>query len=154
MFTLVRERVLHPFLTKNALYVVLNHFFLLSTNRKGYYGWEDHRNPRAYKGTRGGLAVCISACDDDGNAADTSAFSGEESAGALTFSFIQAMQDEPNLTYGNLLNSIRSTIRGAKEKTFGQNDRQLGMNSRMQYAHEPQLTSSEKFDIYSKSIVI
>ena len=23
-------------------------------------------------GTRGGLAVCISACDDDGNAADTS----------------------------------------------------------------------------------
>jgi len=44
----------------------------LSTNRKGYYGWEDHRNPRFYKGTRGGLAVCISACDDDGNAADTS----------------------------------------------------------------------------------
>jgi len=45
----------------------------LSSNRKGYYGWEDQRNPRAgYKGTRGGLAVCISACDDDGNAADTS----------------------------------------------------------------------------------
>jgi len=45
------------------------------------------------------------------------------------------MQEEPNLTYGNLLNSIRSTIRGAKEKTFGPNDQQLGMNSRMQYAH-------------------
>ncbi|WVZ19414.1 hypothetical protein V8G54_006736 [Vigna mungo] len=28
-------------------------------------------NPRDYKGTRGGLAVCISACDDDRNAADT-----------------------------------------------------------------------------------
>ncbi|TKY71470.1 Metacaspase-1 protein [Spatholobus suberectus] len=128
--------------------------FMCRMNRKGYYGWEDHRHPRAgYKGTRGGLAVCISACDDDGNAADTSAFGSEESAGALTFSFIQAMQDEPNLTYGRLLNSMRSTIRGAKEKTFGLNDQELTMNTRQQYAHEPQLSSSEKFDIYSKSII-
>lgn len=45
------------------------------------------------------------------------------------------MQDEPNLTYGQLLNSMRSTIRGAKEKTFGQNDQGLNMNTRQQYAH-------------------
>ncbi|KAG5000527.1 hypothetical protein JHK87_021599 [Glycine soja] len=127
--------------------------FMCRMNRKGYYGWEDQRNPRAgYKGTRGGLAVCISACDDDGNAADTSALSGEESSGALTFSFIQAMQNESNLTYGHLLNSMRSTIRGAKEKAFGQNDQDFTMNTRQQYTHEPQLSSSEKFDIYSKSI--
>ncbi|KAL2342096.1 hypothetical protein Fmac_010036 [Flemingia macrophylla] len=129
--------------------------FMCRMNRKGYYGWEDHRHPRAgYKGTRGGLAVCISACDDDGNAADTSAFSSEESAGALTFTFIQAMQDEPNLTYGHLLNSMRSTIRGAKEKTFGLNDQELAMNTRQQYSNEPQLSCSEKFDIYSKPIVM
>ncbi|WVZ19416.1 hypothetical protein V8G54_006738 [Vigna mungo] len=36
-----------------------------------YFSDTDHRNPRAYKGTRGGLAVCISASDDDRNAADT-----------------------------------------------------------------------------------
>ncbi|KAK7412154.1 hypothetical protein VNO78_03603 [Psophocarpus tetragonolobus] len=129
--------------------------FMCRINRKGYYGWEDHRHPRAgYKGTRGGLAVCISACDDDGNAADTSAFSGEESAGALTFSFIQTMQHEANLTYGQLLNSMRSIVRGAKEKTFGLKDPEFTMNTRRQYAHEPQLSSSEKFDIYSKSIVM
>lgn len=129
--------------------------FMCRVNRKGYYGWEDHRHPRSgYKGTRGGLAVCISACDDDGNAADTSAFSSEESSGALTFSFIQAMQDEPNLTYGQLLNSMRSTIRGAKENEFGLNDQDHAMNTRQQYAHEPQLSCSEKFDIYSKPIVM
>ncbi|XP_027339428.1 metacaspase-1-like [Abrus precatorius] len=130
--------------------------FMCRMNRKGYYGWEDHRHPRAgYKGTRGGLALCISACDDDGNAADTSAFSGvEQSVGALTYSFIQAMQDEPNLTYGRLLNSMRSIIRGAKEGTFGLNHQELTLDTRQQYAHESQLSSSEKFDIYSKSIVM
>jgi len=45
------------------------------------------------------------------------------------------MQDEPSLTYGNLLNSIRSTIREAKEKAFGPNDEEFSMNSRLQYAH-------------------
>ncbi|XP_061365474.1 metacaspase-1-like [Gastrolobium bilobum] len=135
---------------------VLDLPFMCRMNRKGYYGWEDHRNPRAgYKGTGGGLAVCISACDDDGNAADTSAFSGMESAGALTYSFIQAMQDEPKLiTYGRLLSAMRSTIRGAKEGTFGLNNQELAMETRQQYAHEPQLSSSEKFDIYSKSIAM
>ncbi|CAJ1963477.1 unnamed protein product [Sphenostylis stenocarpa] len=128
--------------------------FMCRMNRKGHYGWQDHRNRRTYKGTRGGLAVCISACDDDGSAADTSAFSGVESTGALTFSFIQAMQNQSNLTYGNLLNSMRSTIRGAKERTFGPTDRQFSMNTRLQYVHEPQLSSSEMFEIYSKTIVI
>ncbi|KAJ1396507.1 Caspase-like domain superfamily [Sesbania bispinosa] len=134
---------------------VLDLPFMCRMNRKGYYGWEDHRHPRAgYKGTRGGLAVCISACDDDGNAADTSAFSGMESSGALTYSFIQAMQDEPKLTYGRLLNVMRSTIRGAKEGTFGPNYQEHALNNRQQYAHEPQLSSSEKFDIYSKPVVM
>ncbi|CAJ2633225.1 metacaspase-1-like isoform X4 [Trifolium pratense] len=133
---------------------VLDLPFMCRINRKGYYGWEDHRHPRAgYKGTRGGLAVCISACDDDGSAADTSAFSGMESAGALTYSFIQAMQVGRNLTYGQLLNGMRSTIRGAREK-FGPDYQEHVMENRQQYAHEPQLSSSEKFDIYSKYIAM
>ncbi|KAK7302530.1 hypothetical protein RJT34_13422 [Clitoria ternatea] len=152
---LPRGATLHALVDTCFSGTILDLPFMCRMNRKGYYGWEDHRHPRAgYKGTRGGLAVCISACDDDGNAADTSALSGMESAGALTYSFIQAMQDEPNLTYGRLLNSMRSTIRGAKEGTFGLNDQQPIMNTRQQYAHEPQLSSSEKFDIYSKTIVM
>ncbi|XP_058771732.1 metacaspase-1-like [Vicia villosa] len=134
---------------------VLDLPFMCRMNRKGYYGWEDHRSHRAgYKGTRGGLAVCISACDDDGSAADTSAFSGMESAGALTYSFIQAMQVERKLTYGQLLNAMRSSIRGAREGMFGPNQQQHVMETRQTYAHDPQLSSSEKFDIYSKTIAI
>ncbi|CAL0309505.1 unnamed protein product [Lupinus luteus] len=128
--------------------------FMCRINRKGYYGWEDHRSHRAgYKGTRGGLAVCISACDDDGSAADTSAFSMERT-GALTYSFIQAMQDKPKLTYGNLLHAMRSKIREAKEGIFGQNNQEYHMNTQQQHVNEPQLSCSEKFDIYSKSIAL
>ncbi|KAK7328145.1 hypothetical protein VNO77_22241 [Canavalia gladiata] len=150
---LPRGAKLHALIDTCFSGTILDLPFMCRMNRKGYYGWEDHRHPVAgYKGSRGGLAICISACDDDGNAADTSAFSGVESTGALTYSFIQAMQDESNLTYGRLLNSMRSIIRGAKEGTFGLNDQELTMDTRQQYAHEPQLSSSEKFDIYSKSI--
>lgn len=42
------------------------------------------------------------------------AFTGKDSTGALTYSFIQAVQNEPGLTYGRLLNSMRYAIREAK----------------------------------------
>ncbi|KAL1289590.1 metacaspase-1-like isoform X1 [Arachis ipaensis] len=137
---------------------VLDLPFMCRMNRKGYYGWEDHRTRRgAFKGTNGGVAVCISACDDDGSAADTSAFSGMESAGALTYNFIQAMQGEAKMTYGRLLNAMRSTIRNAKEGHFGHQAEEYGygrMDSRLHYAHEPQLSSSHMFEIYSKPILL
>lgn len=43
---------------------------MLGSFRIGSFGWKDHRHRKAgNKGTRGGLAVCISACDDgDGKA--------------------------------------------------------------------------------------
>lgn len=34
--------------------------------------------------------------------------------GAMTYSFIQALQNEPGLTYGRLLNTMRCAIRDAK----------------------------------------
>lgn len=44
----------------------------------GSFGWKDHRHRRAgYKGTKGGLVVCISACDDDGNVARKSVSNNE-----------------------------------------------------------------------------
>lgn len=42
------------------------------------------------------------------------ALAGKASTGALTYCFIQAVQSEPGLTYGRLLNSIRQQIREAK----------------------------------------
>ena len=45
---------------------------VLLLSREGYYRWVDHSIPyAAYKGTRGGLAISISACDDDQNSGDT-----------------------------------------------------------------------------------
>jgi hypothetical protein len=42
------------------------------------------------------------------------AFTSKVATGALTYSFIQAVQNEPGLTYGRLLNSMRYAIREAK----------------------------------------
>nr|GEV56024.1 hypothetical protein [Tanacetum cinerariifolium] len=48
--------------------------FLCTMNQDGLYKWEEQQ--LSYKGTRGGKAVCISACADNQNSADTSAFTG------------------------------------------------------------------------------
>lgn len=46
--------------------------FITSVSRDGNYRWEDQRRPSAaYKGTSGGVAVCISACDDHQTSSDT-----------------------------------------------------------------------------------
>ena len=42
------------------------------------------------------------------------ALSGQALTGAMTYSFIQAAQNEPGLTYGRLLSAMRTTIREAK----------------------------------------
>ncbi|XP_073110217.1 metacaspase-1 isoform X2 [Elaeis guineensis] len=130
--------------------------YLCRFNRGGFYQWEDHRPPSGvYKGTSGGLAVLISGCDDHQTSADTNAFAGSTSTGAMTYSFIQALEFEPGTTYGRLLTSMRSAIRDANtgigsgpiasllSKVFG-----LGLTQ------EPQLSSSEMFDIYRKPFLL
>lgn len=42
------------------------------------------------------------------------ALAGNAATGALTYSLIQAVENEPGLTYGRLLNSMRHAIRSAK----------------------------------------
>ncbi|KAF5183574.1 Metacaspase-1 [Thalictrum thalictroides] len=84
--------------------------YLCRMNKNGYYSWENH-SPN--KGTSGGLAVSFSACDDHQTSADTSALSGNTMTGAMTYSFIQAAQSSPGLTYGSLLNAMRVAIREA-----------------------------------------
>ncbi|CAA2969505.1 Hypothetical predicted protein [Olea europaea subsp. europaea] len=54
-------------------------------NREGYFKWGDHRIPHAaYKGTLGGNAISISACDDHRNSADPTV-SGQEPLFLLDF---------------------------------------------------------------------
>lgn len=80
--------------------------------------WEDHRI-RSYKGTNGGIAISISACDDHQNSGDTTAFTGFPT-GALTYSFIQTLEQETKLTYGRLIMSMQNKIQET-QKALGLN---------------------------------
>ncbi|KAL3843760.1 hypothetical protein ACJIZ3_001163 [Penstemon smallii] len=116
-------------------------------NREGYFKWEDHQIPHAaYKGTSGGRATSISACDDHQNSGDTTAFTGI-ATGALTFSFVQALKQEPRLTYGRLLMVMHETIGAVRQG--------VGLNSNEPHlSQEPRLSCSEKIDIHSKRLCI
>ncbi|KAL5564077.1 hypothetical protein UlMin_033824 [Ulmus minor] len=91
----------------------LDHPFLCRMNRDGNYMWEDQRVSSVYKGTSGGLAISISACDDNHTCEVTNAFARNPLIGALTYSFIQAVQNEIAsagtglLTYGCSLGAMR-----------------------------------------------
>ncbi|KAH7511274.1 hypothetical protein FEM48_ZijujUnG0028800 [Ziziphus jujuba var. spinosa] len=72
--------------------------------------WVDNRPPSGVdKGTGGGLAICISACNDDKLASDTSAFGAGTKTlnGAMTFILCRALKQKPDITYGALLNTIQ-----------------------------------------------
>ncbi|XP_008453837.1 metacaspase-1-like isoform X2 [Cucumis melo] len=99
--------------------------FLCRMHKSGSYTWEDHRPPSGvYKGTNGGEVISFSGCDDDQTAADTQAMSKVTTTGAMTFSFIKAIESGEATTYGGSF--------------FGR----LGQ--------EPQLTAHSTFDVYSK----
>ncbi|MFS7985685.1 hypothetical protein Hanom_Chr11g01001431 [Helianthus anomalus] len=119
--------------------------FLCTINQDGLYKWEEHQLTN--KGTRGGKAVCISACADDQYSGDTSAYTGK-AIGALTFSFIQTMEKESNLTYGKLLTSMRKKVNQAQQVV----GRFAPHASPM--SQEPQLSSSKRFEIYSEPVII
>ncbi|KAJ9561282.1 hypothetical protein OSB04_006442 [Centaurea solstitialis] len=119
--------------------------FLCKINKHGLYMWEEQQ--LSNKGTSGGKAFCISACADDQNSADTSAFTGK-SIGAFTFSFIQAIESETKHTYGTLLSSMRKKVHLAQQVV----GRFVPFASSM--SQEPQLSSSTRFEIYSEPLML
>eukprot|EP00268_Persea_americana_P046191 TRINITY_DN4750_c0_g1_i8.p1 TRINITY_DN4750_c0_g1~~TRINITY_DN4750_c0_g1_i8.p1 ORF type:complete len:360 (+),score=41.10 TRINITY_DN4750_c0_g1_i8:167-1246(+) len=140
---------------------VLDLPFLCRMNRSGQYVWEDHR-PRSgtWKGTNGGEAISFSGCDDNQTSADTSALSRITSTGAMTYSFIEAIERGHGATYGSILNSIRTTIRSTSGGTGGGPVTSLmtmlltGGSAGGGLRQEPQLTSYERFDVYSKPFAL
>lgn len=129
--------------------------FLCRMNREGAYRWEDQGYmSTVYKGTRGGLALCISACDDNQTSVDTTALSGGTATGAMTYSFIQAMLKGHELTYGHLLIAMRHTIREASARVRFKGPIASLVNKLLGagWTQEPQLSSSEVFDIYATKI--
>ncbi|KAJ8540185.1 hypothetical protein K7X08_026574 [Anisodus acutangulus] len=116
-----------------------------------FVGWTG-----AWKGTNGGEVISFSGCDDHQKSADTDSLSKVTSTGAMTFSFIQAIERGQGTTYGSILNAIRSFIRGS-DSDLGSNivtflltmlitGGSVGFGMRQ----EPQLTSNEPFDVYTR----
>ncbi|XP_006365337.1 metacaspase-1-like [Solanum tuberosum] len=136
--------------------------YLCRMDRTGRYVWEDHR-PRSgtWKGTSGGEAISFSGCDDHQKSADTDSLAKVMSTGAMSFSFIQAIERGQGTTYGSILNAIRSSIRNSDSDlgskiasslltmlTAGRSSSGFGMRQ------EPQLTANETFDVYTKKFSI
>lgn len=83
----------------------------------GKCAWEDHTPQNGMrKGTMGGEAISFSGCDDDQTSADTKALSKITSTGAMTYSFIKAIEKGEGNTYGSLLSSMSVTVREARQK--------------------------------------
>ncbi|KAJ6794524.1 putative metacaspase-1 [Iris pallida] len=126
-------------------------------NRSGCFQWEEQKPPLwKDKGTSGGFAVCISGCDDHQTSADTTALSRSTTTGAMTYSFIHALENEPGTTYGRMLTNMRSVIRGA-DTSMHKTSHIASFVKRMfncGLTQEPQLSSSEMFDIYRKPFLL
>ncbi|KAB5532237.1 hypothetical protein DKX38_018907 [Salix brachista] len=136
---------------------VLDLPFLCKMDKSGKYVWEDHR-PRsgAWKGTSGGEVISFSGYDDDQISAETSALSKITSTGAMTYSFIQAIESGHGNTYGSMLKAMRTTIHKKINKPGGGKLPSLismllpGGLFRGGIRQEPQLTASDQFDVFSK----
>ncbi|XP_028753106.1 metacaspase-1-like [Neltuma alba] len=136
---LPRGTKLHAIIDSCKSGTVLDLPFMCRMNRLREYMWENQMRGRGHrKGTNGGTAICISACDDDGSTGDTSAFG--MGGGALTHSFIKAMRNQlattGGLSYGHLLHSMRSIILQTKQP-FALNSyhQQFHINHRQHYSN-------------------
>ena len=138
---------------------ILDLRYLCRLSRTGYWQWENHVRPGKPKGTNGGLAISISGCNDDQKSSESSVqgFSDTAAIGAMTDSFIRAVESEPGTTYGRLLSAMRATIRDSQGTgrrlpgRIGSFVRKMITSSAVQ---EPQLCSSEMFDIYRKPFLL
>ncbi|KAF8377317.1 hypothetical protein HHK36_030692 [Tetracentron sinense] len=155
---LPKGATLHAIIDSCHSGTVLDLPFLCRMNREGYYQWENHSPlSGAYKGTSGGLALSFSACDDNQTSASTTALSGTSTlTGAMTYSFIQAVQSEPGLTYGRVLTAMRSKIREANTgiRLNGPIASLIRKVLGTGLSQEPQLSSSERFDVYSRPFIL
>lgn len=148
---------LHAFIDACHSGTVLDLPYLCRTTRGAFYQWEDH-NPKSgeFKGTSGGLAICISGCDDSQSALDTQALSGSVITGAMIYSLIYAVETDPGTTYGRLLSNMRSIIRGVDVRVGLSGPIASFMKRVLSYGfkQEPQLSASEMFDIYRKPFLL
>ncbi|KAG2551515.1 hypothetical protein PVAP13_9KG401800 [Panicum virgatum] len=103
---------LHAVVDASYSATVLDLPFLCRVARNGYWQWEDQRPPSgAWKGTSGGQAVLFSGYSD-GKSNFAVMPDAYGSVGAMTHSFVRAVECEPRgVTYGRLLTSMRTIMK-------------------------------------------
>ncbi|KAL2615422.1 hypothetical protein AAZV13_08G065600 [Glycine max] len=105
--------------------------------------WEDNKPPSKEpirKHTSGGMAICLSACEDSQTAADSSGMNG-----VLTYLFTKTIREYPGITYGGLLEKMHDEIKKINRSRCNNRILQHIFNRRI--AQDPLLSSSEKFDV-------
>nr|BAK00741.1 predicted protein [Hordeum vulgare subsp. vulgare] len=119
------------------------------SKQTGRWRWRDERPMTgACKGTSGGQAVLISG-SSNGKSNMSVLPEPYATIGAMTHSFIRAVECEPRTTYGRLLTSMRAIMRDSGgncnlQGPIGGSIRRVGNFSGVE---EPQLSSAYKFDI-------
>ncbi|CAL0334351.1 unnamed protein product [Lupinus luteus] len=74
------------------------------------WGQENYNTTTTRKRTNGGVAICLSACEDSQVASDSTAFGQNRTNGVLTYLFTKAIRDYPGITYRSLLNMMHNEI--------------------------------------------
>ncbi|OIW13634.1 hypothetical protein TanjilG_07976 [Lupinus angustifolius] len=103
---------------------------------------ENHNTTTSKKCTSGGVAICLSACEDSQIASDSTTFVQNKTNGVLTYLFTKTIRECPGITYRSLLNMMRSEI----EKINASNNI-MKLIFQRKVAQDPLLSSSEKFDV-------
>ncbi|KAG6409144.1 hypothetical protein SASPL_132178 [Salvia splendens] len=112
--------------------------------------WEDNSPPSgAYKGTKGGKAICFSACEDFQLAADTTLFSSDkEMTGAMTITFINAIKESQErnekISYKGIMDAMRHSIKQAGKS--GGIFAGIRRRFHRRILQDPLLSSTEKFN--------
>ncbi|CAO2210677.1 unnamed protein product [Urochloa humidicola] len=148
---------LHAIVDTRHSGTILNLPYQCRLSRTGYWQWENRDRPMGpVTRPSGGLAISIGGRSKNQTSQDATAFSGSISTDSVTYSFIKAVESEPGPTYGGLLTTMRAAI--------SDNGRELGISGPMgtffsrvitvSSSQEPQLCSSEMFDIYRKPFLL
>ncbi|BFG41166.1 hypothetical protein CerSpe_274400 [Prunus speciosa] len=105
------------------------------------------------KSTSGGLAISISACEDDKMAADTTVFTKKIMNGAMTYVLTETVKRNPQITYGALLDTMASDIENINSERWIKS-RIIRKVFRHKTIQEPMLSSSSKFEVYDKKFIL
>ncbi|OIW13633.1 hypothetical protein TanjilG_07975 [Lupinus angustifolius] len=110
--------------------------------KSGMWDQGNYNTATNRKHTSGGVAICLSACEDDQMASASTTFGQNRTNGVLTYLFTKAIRDYPGITYRSLLNKMQSEIEKMNAST---NRRKFTFQRKV--AQDPLLSSSEKFDV-------